>query len=142
MDMRLRSALLDNIKAKNHPFAGGPGPTVGLQDFFEGNDDTGSIGCNLLSSPGPQRFYEVFKGLGARSDVQGVFVQITDLMDDGVSWPFSDTIFVLGKIPVDELKRILAELQPDEVGEFPPETIPKDMPALQPGMRHLGVWWD
>jgi len=142
MDMNRREALLSKIKAKLPATSGSRGPTVSLEDFFEGNDDFGSIGCNLLDSPGPQRFYEVFRQIKGRPDVQGIFVEINDLMDDGVSWPFADTVFVLGKIPVGELQQRLAELQPDEVGAFPPDSIPTDLPPLQPGMTILGVWWD
>jgi hypothetical protein len=142
MDMNLRTNLLAKIKAKTSQIGGGAGPTVSLRDFFEGNDDFGSIGCNLNSSPGPQRFYEVFKQLAERPDVQGIFVEIRDLMDDGVSWPFSDTVFILGSIPMDELRRQLEELQPDEVGNFPKEGIPKDLPVPQAGMTILGAWWD
>lgn len=142
MDLAKRAALLSKIKPKWPTVGGGPGPTVPLQDFFDGNDDIGSIGCNLLDSPGPQRFYEVFQQIQSRPDVQGVYVQISDLMDEEGSWPFSDTVFVLGAIPTSELKRIVNELQPDEVGQFPPESIPQDLPVLQPGMTVLGAWWD
>jgi hypothetical protein len=142
VDTIRRAQLVEKIKAIQPEIGRGPGPVVSLQEFFEGNDDIGSIGCNLNASPGPQCFYAVFKAVEERADVQGIFVEIRDLMDDGASWPFADTVFILGKIPQSELKRLLADLQPDEVGPFPAETIPRNLPALQPGMMVLGAWWD
>ena len=47
---------------------------------FEGNDDLGSIGCNLLDHPGPAHFYEVLRSIRDRSEVHGVWVGITEVM--------------------------------------------------------------
>ncbi len=52
-------------------------PLLTLPEFFDGNDDFGSIGCNLAPPPGPVKFYEILKGISERSDVADVRVQIT-----------------------------------------------------------------
>jgi hypothetical protein len=39
-------------------------PLVGLEEFFEGNDDYGSIGYNFYpDQPAPSEFYALFKGI-------------------------------------------------------------------------------
>src|ERR1700733_11748064 len=54
-------------------------PVVRAEQFFDGNDDTGSIGCNLSKHPGMAAFQEILTGLESRSDVQAVYAQITEL---------------------------------------------------------------
>src|SRR5262249_18698986 len=53
-----------------------PDPIVSLEEFFTGNEDLGSIGCNLTDHPGMQTFYTELKAIRSRPDVQGVFVAI------------------------------------------------------------------
>jgi len=141
MDIGRRSALLAKLQEKSTPVGEHPGPTVSVEEFFEGNDDLGSIGCNLASHPGVDKFYEVFADLRSRSDVQDVLVEIRDLVDEH-SWPFADTVFVLTSMSQDNLRILIAALDPDEVGPFPLESIPRDLPQLEDGMKVLGVWWD
>ena len=50
-------------------------PVVTLEDFFEGNQDEASIGCNLVDHPGVDRFYETLRGIRDRADVQDVLVR-------------------------------------------------------------------
>jgi hypothetical protein len=142
MDINRRNRLLEVIKAKGIPVGGrGAGPTVTIEDFFEGNDDLGSIGCNLLPHPGVSKFYQTLAAIKSRDDVQDVLVEIADLVDEN-SWPFADKVFVLTSIPADSLQKLMADLQADEVGEFPPISVPSDLPPLKKGMQILGAWWD
>lgn len=141
MDVARRDQLVENLKQRGIADGRHPGPTVSLEDFFEGNDDVGSIGCNLSEHPGVDRFYRIFQGIRSRSDVQDVLVEIRDLVDEH-SWPFTDTIFVLTSMDQQEMEKLVAELNPDEVGQFPQTAIPTDLPALKNGMKVLGVWWD
>ncbi len=46
---------------------------VPIARFFDGNDDLGSIGCNLDPHPGIDKFREVLTGLLGRADVQAVY---------------------------------------------------------------------
>jgi len=52
MDVSRRNRLVEKLKVKQTQVGQNPGPTVSLEDFFEGNDDLGSIGCNLSAHPG------------------------------------------------------------------------------------------
>jgi hypothetical protein len=67
-----------------------PRPLVTLEEFFEGNDFDGSIGCNLNPTPTAAEFYALLRAIAARPDVADVRVQIT--MFDVPEWPFSDTV--------------------------------------------------
>jgi hypothetical protein len=49
-----------------------PSPLVPLDLFFNGNDDTGSIGCNLASHPEIATFYDALRQLRSDGEVSGV----------------------------------------------------------------------
>jgi hypothetical protein len=114
---------------------------VTAERFFDGNDDPGSIGCNLDEHPGVDAFRDVFAGLLRRPDVQAVYAQISEPDPGDGSWPFTDTVLVVGTIPADELREAVSALQPDEVGDAGQFGI---SPAI--AKRHdspvLVVWWD
>jgi hypothetical protein len=115
---------------------------VTLEEFFEGNNDEGSIGCNLTDHPGVHRFYEVLRAVRARPEVQDVLVGIAEDMGDN-EWPFSDSVYVLTSAPSHDVQQWVAELQPDEMGEpgyFP--APPPGAPKLRPGYSALTIWWD
>ena len=114
---------------------------VPIRQFFDGNDDLGSIGCNLTEHPGIKAFGEIFTNLSARSDVEAIYAKISEIDPGPESWPFSDTIIVFGEIPLEELKLSLAYLQADEI--VPAEEFGVELDVIA---RHsspaLLVWWD
>ena len=114
---------------------------VAAERFFDGNDDLGSIGCNLTEHPGVDTFRDVFVGLLRRPDVQAVYAQISELDPGDGCWPFTDTILVAGAIPEGELRKAVSVLQPSEVGDA--ERL-GDSPAIarKHGTPVLAVWWD
>ncbi len=121
---------------------GQPEPqVVPVARFFDGNDDAGSIGCNLNPHPGIGTFREVLTGLLRRPGVQAVYAQVSELDPGEDSWPFSDTILVVGTLPVEELRQAVGMLEPDEVA-------PADGFDLSPAVagRHDSpvsvIWWD
>src|SRR5262245_32372025 len=114
---------------------------VAAERFFDGNDDLGSIGCNLDEHPGVDAFRDVFAGLLRRPDVQAVYAQIAELDPGDGCWPFTDTVLVAGTIPADTLREAVSSLQPSEVadaGQF------DNSPAIakKHGSPVLSVWWD
>ena len=60
---------------------------IPIERFFDGNDDAGSIGCNLTEHPGMNVFRDVLTGLLRRSDVQAVYAQIAELDAGEDCWP-------------------------------------------------------
>ena len=94
MDATKRDSLIEKVRAQCHPdqfSRDEPLPVVGLEDFFDGNDDDGSIGCNLLENehPGPEGFYTVLKAIRSRPEVQDILVEVYEV-EDG-QWPFSES---------------------------------------------------
>jgi hypothetical protein len=114
---------------------------VAIDRFFDGNDDLGSIGCNLDPHPGIPRFQRVLTGLLARPDVEAVYAQISELDPGEGCWPFADTVLVVGAVPADDLRAIVAELQPDEVAAAEGLGVP---PVITKRYRSpvSVVWWD
>jgi hypothetical protein len=128
-----RNGTLDDLKV--------PRPLLTLEEFFEGNDDYGSIGCNLRGSVQPYEFYEVFKKLRARVEVSQVRVQITS-WDDPAFWPFSDRVWVITSLARQDIQQCLGKrLHGDAIRVGWPE-YPIEKLEVPTGMRPLGVWWD
>ena len=135
MDDTKRKALKEELAAQPEP------QIVSAERFFDGNDDCGSIGCNLDEHPGVDAFRNVFAGLLCRPDVQAVYAQISELDPGDACWPFTDTVIVVGTIPADELREAVSSLQPDEVGAAEQFGISPAI-AEEHGAPALAVWWD
>jgi hypothetical protein len=137
-----RTAVIQTIRSRGEP------AVLSLEEFFDGNTDYGSIGCNLIMSPGPSGFFTVLQAIRARPEVQDVLVKVRDAPvteENAFAWPFSDTIFLLTSAPREEVARWLKPLRPDEVGyvEASASTaLPPAAPALAPEIRALYAWWD
>ena len=138
-----RAKLIDRLKALGFG-ATDHEPLVTLEEFFEGNTDYGSIGCNLTKHPGPQAFYLVLKTIRSKPGVQDVVVQVTDLNEgDDEFWPFSDRVYVFAEATPEQVSNWVVDLQPEPVEEgFGDFGTPPNAPALGPGVRVFTVWWD
>jgi hypothetical protein len=119
----------------------GAAPITGVEQFFDGNCDDGSIGCNLTDHPGVDAFRNVLVGLLRRSDVEAVYAQIAEIDPGAGLWPFTDTVFVVGNIDLEELAKLLAPLNPDEVHAANEEMVPPAIRHIHRG-RVLYAWWD
>jgi hypothetical protein len=142
--MSPRQQLVKKIAAQGQAGFDKPFPIVILEDFFTGNSDLGSIGCNLNNHPGTQKFFNVLRSIRARPEVQDVLVTIYEYdEDDETTWPFSERVYVITNASVADLSEWAKELQASEVvddgfvGGVPPAA-----PKLQPGMKVLSLWWD
>lgn len=117
-------------------------PVVSLEAFFDGNEDLGSIGCNLSPHPGVATFYSVLRAIRDRDDVQDVLVGITEDMGDE-EWPFSDTVYILTRAGAHDVQRWAARLQPDSTdGENESPALPAHAPVLLPDHHVVTLWWD
>lgn len=119
-----------------------PLPIVTLEDFFEGNDDIGAIGCNLFEHPGIQTFYEILKDIRAKDSVQDVFIEIYELPEDDDLWPFSERVYILSNSSIDEITEWIKELEPSAVDEGWMFGIPEVAPKLKDGYNVYSIWWD
>jgi hypothetical protein len=135
MDITKRNQLVEELTKQTAP------QLVAIEKFFDGNDDAASIGCNLAEHPGIAYFKTVLTTVDRRGDVEAVYAQIAEVDPGDWHWPFTDTIFVVGTIELDELKKILEPLQPDEVARGKHFGIPASIAAKHKGPV-LAAWWD
>jgi hypothetical protein len=135
MDMEKCSALKAELSSQPEP------EILPIDRFFDGNDDLGSIGCNLIDHPGIDRFREVLVGLTQRPDVVAVYALISELDPGQGSWPFTDTIAVVGAISQSDLEQIVAPLEPDEVGPARSFRVPASILEKHKAPVSV-VWWD
>jgi hypothetical protein len=135
---------MDKAKCKRlkEELANEPEPQIiPIEQFFDGNDDIGSIGCNLSEHPGMNVFRDTLVALMRRPDVEAVYAQIAELDPGEDIWPFTDTVFVAGSISDDELRELLEPLQPDEVGPAATFGAPEWITDKH-GEEVLAAWWD
>ena len=142
--MEHRRKLIEKIKSQGLPSVDKALPLVSLEDFFIGNDDMGSIGCNLFEHPGLEFFFERLLEIRARDDVQDVLVEINEVVEDHEEmWPFSDRVYILTSAAKEEVVAWVAPLTPDEIEDgFAFGRRSEYAPELQEGVKVYGVWWD
>lgn len=134
MDTKKCEALKDELESQDEPQA------VSVAKFFDGNDDLGSIGCNLEDHPGIPAFKKTLEALERRPDVDGVWVLINELDPGEDSWPFAETVVVAGKISAKELRKAVQDLEPSDVADASEYQI---SPELEGHASPLQVvWWD
>lgn len=140
MDQQKRLALIERVKKIGLPDQSGL-PLVTLEDFFEGNDDLGSIGCNLMEHPGIPFFYDQLKTIRDRENVSHVLVGIYEVEEsDETMWPFSETVYVTTSEDPENVFEWFSPLQPDSVG---PDMIgAKNLPEIPDGHEVCVAWWD
>lgn len=120
-----------------------PLPLVSVAEFFDGNNDEGSIGCNLNDHPGMRVFQETLEAIRQRPEVQDVLVAISEVQpEDDATWPFAEVVFVLTSADQAEVETWVKPLQPDSVsvGWHAFRRV-REQP-LKPGMKAYLVWWD
>ena len=130
-----RTALIKELSASPVP------DLIPIARFFDGNDDLGSIGCNLKNHPGIEAFRSTFAELSARSDVQAIYAQIAEVDPGYGAWPFSDTVFIFGDMSKKELQQSLASLRPDEVSDATSFGISQAITSMH-ATALLVAWWD
>lgn len=142
MDSRRRDTLIERIKALGLPSPDRPFPLVTLEEFFDGNDDYGSIGCNLTPMRAPGFFFEILKRIRSLPNVQDVLVEIVQVEQDHSAWPFSDRVYVFTNAARDELAQWAAPLKPDAIEEGFSNGKHSCAPAITSGFRCYSLWWD
>ena len=141
VDPTRRAALIRTCRsyaAANH----GELPYVSIEQFFDGNDDLGSILCNLeLDSLGEIR--ERLERVRAHPDVYSLLVHVNETMEeDPECWPFSEQVLVITSLNDDDEVADLfgEEFRPDEVWEL--EDAPEELTHADPPRRGVICWWD
>ena len=117
-------------------------PVVSVDDFFTGNDDTGSIACNVAGMPGEPDHATFRATLTALASRPGVRVLLAlDPEDDRESWPTCNMVFVLADATEDQVRAWTADLKPDDITEgYACE--PARRPPDEPSVRVWTLFWD
>ena len=116
-------------------------PLVAMARFLDGNDDLGSIGCNLDPHPGVEAFRPILAGVLGRPGVRAVYARVSEADPGEGCWPFADAVLVVGDMPLPELRRAVLALRPDEVGAAGAADLPPAV-AAPPGTPVSVIWWD
>src|SRR6478609_5932641 len=98
----MKDNLIKKIYEQGYPNAQ-TAPLVSLEEFFKGNEDEGSIGCNLMDHPGIDTFYSVLLEIKNKPSVQDVFVEVMEVEDEEY-WPFSERVYILSQARSQEIK--------------------------------------
>lgn len=139
-----RQKLINKLIEQGLPsYSGEPFPIASIEDFFEGNDDISSIGCNLINHPGIEFFYKKLLEIREMPEVQDILVEVseTEATDPDI-WPFSERIYIITIISKEKLKELVEELQPDEIEDGWAFGKPPAAPELIKGFKVYGIWWD
>lgn len=140
-DPKRREMLLKRLGDFEAP--GAPRPLVTLEEFFEGNNDYGSIGYNLSLENVPVTFYKLFRAIRERPDVETVLVEVKD-HENPDEWPSTDTVWVITSATPDDVETWLSkDWAQDEILEgFDLSEGPMEPYEIPQGMRAIGLWWD
>jgi hypothetical protein len=102
MDDSKRDKLKARLSTQPEPWI------VPIDVFFDGNDDLGSIGCNLTHHPGVDVFRSILLDILGRADVMVVYAQVTEVDPGEECWPIADWVLVVGTISRDDVANALA----------------------------------
>jgi hypothetical protein len=139
MDRVKRDALLRRVGDVNAKTEGLV--LVTLEEFFDGNDDGGSIWCNLSAAPTPEKVFQILKKIRDRKDVGDVRILVTQYDGADDEWPFSDTVYFITSGSTDDVMSWLGdeyaadEMWLEEFGRAQAIPLPR-------GMHIIAAWWD
>ena len=141
MDKEKRKQLIAIVKARGYADMASVRVLVTRQEFFEGNDDEGSIGCNLNDHPGVAAFDDAFRQIEDIDGVADVYFAITEIDETYDSiWPFTDTAYIVTRLAPSAFESVLRPLEPDEIAAGTESFAnPPEIPA---GSQLIRVWWD
>src|SRR5262249_43406109 len=143
MDLGRRGQLIERITVLGLPSPDHPLPLVTLEEFFEGNDNYGSIGCQLTPMLGPEFFFLTFKSIRSLPNLHGVLVEVAEVEpEDSLAWPFSDRVYVFTDAERDELAQWAAPIKPDAIQEGFSNGKHRCAPAIVSGFKCYSLWWD
>lgn len=138
--MRTKDEIVKEIKGFGFPEHE---VAITVDDFFENEYySEGCIGANIYPDPpSPEKFYLILKDLISSKKIINVFVRICDI-NDPLDWFYSDTIYIVTNMTIEELKESIAILQPNEIYEHWMYGKPVNIKHVENGYKIYSVWWD
>jgi hypothetical protein len=145
MDRDTRKRLIDKALAL---MDSGSVVAVPADEYFAGNTDDWSFGRHMQTSRDipVAEYAAAFRAIGARPDVEAVYVQVHEVPDDEdpeerAMWPSAFVVFVLTSAPAGEVAGWLRPLEPryaDADGQ-PAPGVAVPWPEPPAGMRPVLV---
>jgi hypothetical protein len=133
-----RDILLKKIKKGGFPQKE---VVVNVEDFFEGNEDEGSIGPNIYPQPPSlQEFYDTLKEIKNAPRTENLLIRISDI--DDTEWFFTDAVYISGNYTLAEIKKMFKRLKPDEIYEGMMYDKPSNFPQINADSKIYSIWWD
>ncbi|MFN0031621.1 MAG: hypothetical protein ACKVOR_05625 [Flavobacteriales bacterium] len=136
--MNRKTEILEKITKAGFPKSE---VAVSVDEFFDGNDDEGSIGANLYpEQPSLKTFSNTFKSMLASDRVENIFIRIADAED--TNWFYTDTVYVVADATMDEVTEMLKGLQPTEIYSDWMYGKPVNISDVTADKKIYSVWWD
>ena len=111
-------------------------------EFFDGPEGYASIGVNISpNQPSPQTFYDTLKVLIDTKKATQIFVKITDA-DEPEDWFFTDTVYIVSDLNIDEITILTESLSPDEVGTGWSFGLPENIDKSYFDKNVYSLFWD
>src|SRR5260221_7699113 len=109
-------------------------PVVSIEDYFEGNDDQGSICYNVNEHPGLEAIHGVLKTIRGRLDVQDVLVSCQ--FEDENVWPYSSHLYIYTSATKTDVECWVDVIRQDEISEgwffgVQPLAAPDPLPRMR-----------
>jgi hypothetical protein len=117
-------------------------PAVTIEQFFDGNDDLGSIMCNL-NPESTEQVRAILEGIRSRPEVESVLVQVHEVVDGfDDTWPFAEQVLITTSAGAANVRAWFPrDLAPDEVTLLD-EPLPGVPPPRARGAATWVAWWD
>jgi hypothetical protein len=110
--------------------------------FFAGPEGYASIGVNISpNQPSPQTFYETLKFLIDTYKATNIFAKITDA-EEPEDWFFTDTVYIVSDLDIDEIAILTKNLSPDEIGEGWCSGLPVNIDKSYLNKSVYFLFWD
>jgi hypothetical protein len=87
-----------------------------FEEFFEGNTCETSIAVNVSYKPTVAEFRNTFEKMLKDGVADNVWIRIVDI-EDPEEWIFTDTVYVIGNLHIDQLKEYIKQLHADDIYE-------------------------
>lgn len=133
-----KTELIEQLKTWGYPQSE---VILTFDEFFEGNDVENSIGVNISWKPPIAEFRNTFLALLEKKLATHVFVRIVDI-DEPEEWVYSDTVYVVGDLSMEELSQHIQNLKPDGIETGWYYGLPVNIGSYDPSKNIYTIYWD
>ena len=133
-----RPALIVSLKKHGFPEEE---VVLSFEEFFTHNFCDASIAVNTPWKPSVVLFKQVFEKLLTIGTADHVWVRVKPTQENP-SILFSDTIYVVGKISIQELQKAIVPLKNSNIVMGWAHGVPANLTAVNSGSQVYSILWD